>query len=394
MTSRSKVLVFCLSLSCGWSHAVYAANTKGLAASSNYEFDRNNSSNQDIPIEAIQNFVQVYALIKENYVSEKSDDQLFEQTIKGLVAGLDRYSRYLSADEYRQLLQYTEGDLASVDFELIFDKSRQQWLIRGLKDHSDSAKLGLHNDQVVQKIDGITLKDITIEQMRNIVYGAIGTALTIQTLDNVSPITVVRNRKVEANLSVVLLKNKVLVIKVPVFQQETANDIKRILENYESMDVKTVLFDLRNNPGGLLSSAVEAADLFLTSGVIVKTSSRSEGNQTFQALPNQEFNDIKIGILINQRSASAAEVFTAALKDHGRAWVLGEKSYGKGVVQKLFPLPNGAALQMTVSHYITPNGSMIDGIGILPNQMIMPAIDTKDSTYLDAVSDALLERKN
>ncbi len=130
--------------------------------------------------------------------------------------------------------------------------------------------------------------------------------------------------------------------------------------------MKAVLFDLRNNPGGLLSAAVESADLFLNQGVIVSTRSRSEGDQEFQALPSFEFQNLKVGILINSRSASAAEVFTAALKEHKRAWVAGEKSYGKGVVQKLFPLSNGAALQMTVSQYLTPNGKMIEGIGYNP----------------------------
>ena len=154
-----------------------------------------------------------------------------------------------------------------------------------------------------------------------------------------------------------------------------------------------MLIDLRNNPGGLLSSSVESADLFLNQGVIVSTKSRSEGNQQFQALPGNEFQNLKLGILINGRSASAAEVFTAALKEHQRAWVLGEKSYGKGVVQKLFPLANGAALQMTVSHYFTPNESMIDGQGIRPNQEYVWPLDMKEETYINNAADLLLRHK-
>nr|WP_235985031.1 S41 family peptidase [Acinetobacter baretiae] len=373
------------------SHVVYAADTQFSAAHS--DFDKNTASSQEIPIESIQSFVQIYAMIKDNYVDEKADDQLFDQAIKGLVSGLDRYSRYLPAEDYKKLLQYTDGDLASIDFELILDKSKQQWFIRNLKESSDSAKLGLYNGQTIYKIDGVELKDLTVEQVKNLVYGAIGTAINVQTTASSAPIIIIRNRKIEAEVSEILLKNQVLIIKVPVFQQETASEIKNILERYSHKNIKSVVIDLRNNPGGLLSSAVETADLFLTNGIIVKTVSRSEGSQTFQALPNKEFNDLRIGILINQRSASAAEVFTAALKDHHRAWVMGEKSYGKGVVQKLFPLPNGAAVQMTVSHYITPSGNMIDGKGIVPNQIILPMIDEKDQVYLDSVSTALLAQQ-
>ena len=162
------------------------------------------------------------------------------------------------------------------------------------------------------------------------------------------------------------------------------------VEEYSTTKLKAVVLDLRNNPGGLLSAAVESTDLFLNQGLIVTTKSRSEGDQQFQALPSNEFQNIKLGILINHRSASAAEVFTAALKEHKRAWVVGENSYGKGVVQKLFPLPNGAALQMTVSHYYTPKGQMIEGVGIQPNQEYLLQHDTKDENYLEHVAEIIL----
>src|SRR5690606_38546964 len=166
-----------------------------------------------------------------------------------------------------------------------------------------------------------------------------------------------------------------------------------IIEEYNPNKLKAVVLDLRNNPGGLLSAAVESADLFLNDGLIVTTKSRSEGDQQFQALPANKFQKIKLGILINRRSASAAEVFTAALKEHKRAWVIGENSYGKGVVQKLFPLSNGAALQMTVSQYLTPNGKMIEGIGVQPDFNYPLQHDTREESYVDHVADLLLSQK-
>ena len=337
--------------------------------------------------------MQIYGLVKDNYVAERSDEALFQQAIKGLVSGLDRYSRYLSPQEYKQLVQYTEGDLASVDFSLEFDSRLQQWLIRGLKPDSDSSKLGLKNGISVFKVDDQELRKLNHAQVNELLSGAIGSTVSLQLKANATPINVVRTRKVETDIQAQLLNNQVLVLKVRVFQQDTANEIQQLIEEHQSSRLKAVLIDLRNNPGGLLSAAVESADLFLNQGVIVSTQSRSEGDQQFQALPSFEFQNLKVGILINDRSASAAEVFTAALKEHGRAWVMGEKSYGKGVVQKLFPLSNGAALQMTVSHYYTPSGQMIERVGIAPNQVYPMPHELKDESYVEHVAEILINRR-
>ncbi|EKU37660.1 MULTISPECIES: S41 family peptidase [Acinetobacter] len=347
----------------------------------------------EVPIESIQQFVQIYGIVRDNYVDVKSDDALFQQAIKGLVSGLDRYSRYLSAEEYRQLIQYTEGDLASVDFALSPEVHVHKWMIRDLKTGSDSYKLGLRNGQTILKIDNQDLKNLNQDQVLGLLYGSIGSTLQVQAEELNGNINLVRNKKIETDIEPVMLHNQVLVLKIRVFQQDTANEIKRLIEENSSPRLKAVLIDLRNNPGGLLSAAVESADLFLNNGIIVSTKSRSEGNQQFQALPGNEFQNIKLGILINHRSASAAEVFTAAMKEHQRAWVMGEKSYGKGVVQKLFPLPSGAALQMTVSHYYTPNGNMIEGQGIQPNQAYPLPPEMKEDVYLDRVADLFLKRK-
>ena len=378
----------CASVLMCWGHSLYAAPNNAAAWVEDGTSDRT-----EIPIESIQQFVQVYGIVRENYVDKKSDDALFQKAIKGLVGGLDRYSRYLSAEEYHQLIQYTEGDLASVDFNLNYDIHSRAWKIQDLKAESDSSKLGLKNGQSIVKIDNQELKNLNQDQIQGLLYGVIGSTLQIQSENNNSTLILVRNKKVETDIEPVLLHNQVLVLKVRVFQQDTANEIKRLIEEYSSTPLKSVILDLRNNPGGLLSAAVESADLFLNQGLIVSTKSRSEGDQQFQALPSNEFQNIKLGILINHRSASAAEVFTAALKEQKRAWVVGENSYGKGVVQKLFPLPNGAALQMTVSHYYTPDGNMIEGQGIQPNQSYPLLAEMKEDNYLDHVAELVLKNK-
>ena len=383
------------------SHTTFAADrttaakeTTNKTTSFANDFDEEEDQSAEVPIESIEQFVQIYGIVKDNYVDEKPDDALFLQAIKGLLSGLDRYSRYLTPEDYRQLVQYTEGDLATVDFDLALDIHSKQWVIKNLADQSDSQKLGLKNDLSIYKIDGQELKNLNHEQVEDLLHGSIGSTLQLIQTENAPVTSVVRNKKIEAaDIEPMMLHNGVLILKVKVFQQDTANEVKRLIEEYSKQKIKAVLIDLRNNPGGLLSAAVEMADLFLDQGVIVSTKSRSEGDQQFQALPGSEFPNIKLGILINKRSASAAEVFTAAMKEHQRAWIIGEKSYGKGVVQKLFPLPDGAALQMTVSHYFTPKGNMIDSIGIQPNQSYPWPGEMKEDTYLYGASELLLKHK-
>jgi carboxyl-terminal processing protease len=388
MTQHLKFVIplTALFMCCG--HAIGAVNETDTAP----DFDEVEQNYPEVPVESIQQFVQIYGIVKDNYVDNKNDEQLFQQAIQGLVSGLDRYSRYLSPEDYKQLVQYTDGDLASVDFNLSYD-NQHQWTIQGLKLEADAYKQGLRNGVSVFKIDDQELRKLNREQVNALLYGSIGSTLSVQLGQTTKPISLVRTKKIETDIEAQLLHNQVLLLKVRVFQQDTANEIKRLIEENNPSRLKAVLIDLRNNPGGLLSAAVETADLFLNQGIIVTTKSRSEGNQQFQALPSSEFQNLKVGVLINARSASAAEVFTAAMKEHRRAWVIGEKSYGKGVVQKLFPLSNGTALQMTVSHYYTPSGKMIEGIGIQPDQQYPLQHDMKEETYLEHAAEIIANRR-
>lgn len=387
-TRWKSVVIPCL-LMC-LSHSAWSAGSDEPALD---DMEMDGQVYSEIPVASIQEFVQIYGIVKDNYIQDKNDDALFQQAIQGLVSGLDRYSRYLSPEDYKQLREYTEGELASIDFDLQFDPRLKQWVIRGLSDDADSAKQGLRNGVTVYKIDDQVLSSLNQVQVRQLLSGAVGSTLTVQLSPQSPAFRLVRNTKLDTEIKSSLHNNQVLVLQVKVFQQDTANEIKRLIESYSDKRLKAVLFDLRNNPGGLLSAAVESADLFLNQGVIVSTKSRAEGNQQFQALPSFEFQNLKVGVLINNRSASAAEVFTAALKEHNRAWVVGEKSYGKGVVQKLFPLSNGSALQMTVSQYFSPSGQMIEGRGIQPHFNYPFKQEMREESYLDHVTDLLLQQK-
>lgn len=344
----------------------------------------------EVPVEAIQQFIKVYQVVQQNYVNELSDEQLFNAAIKGLV-NQDNYSRYLNMEDYQDLIRYTEGGEATVDFELI--KKHNQWVISQLREDSPSAKLGLKNDLAVYRINDKNINQLDAEQVQNLLLGAMGSTLTIQLGENTQPIKLIRNKAQNTDIrSKLMLQNQVLYIHIPVFKQETANEIKNAIYDVAHLPVQAILLDLRNNPGGLLSSAVETSELFLKQGLIVSTKSRAEGNQNFRALSKMTF-EHKLGIIINNKSASAAEVFTAAMQQNQRAYVMGEKSYGKGVVQKVLPLDNGDAVSLTVAHYYTPNGQQLDGKGIMPN-LLSPRNQLDDDEYLEKMAEALLQHSS
>ena len=343
-----------------------------------------------VPLEEIQYFVKIYQIAKDNFVNSVEDRQLFEQAIRGLIGGLDAYSRYLTPEQYKQLLQYSEGELATADLHLNYQERRGIWQLQGIEPNSALAQLGLANGQTLLKIDEVPVKGLSQDDIGQLLKGVQGSTVSLQVSEQVKPVLATRTKKLNSDIQHQLLPKATVLLKVSVFQQSTANEIKQLIEFYQTEHkIKTVLLDIRHNPGGLLSAAIETADLFLDQGLIVSTKGRTEPEQQFQALPGNEFAELNVGILQNRKSASAAEVLTAALKDHQRAIVLGEQSYGKGAVQKLFALNNGAALQMTVSHYYTPKNQMIEGKGIQPHVLLNAPETMKDEQYLQYVNEVL-----
>lgn len=367
--------------------ALSAVNVHAQTAEPSFDLAEDEYQVTEVPIEAIQQFIKVYQVIQQNYVNELSDEQLFESAMQGM-AKQDAYSRYLKAEDYQDLIQYTEGGQATVDFELV--KQNNQWVITQLRDNGTSSKLGLKNGVAVRKINNHTLADLTQEEVDQLLAGNLGSTLTIQLGLTTRPIKLVRSKAADTEVKAKLIhNNQVLYIQVPVFKQETATEIKNAIQDVAHFHIQAILLDLRNNPGGLLSSAVETSELFLNSGIIVSTRSRAEGNQSFRALAKNVFEQ-KLGIIINEKSASAAEVFTAAMQQNQRAYVMGEKSYGKGVVQKVLPLDNGDAISLTVAHYYTPDNQQLDGKGIEPN-LKYPRHQLADDDYINKLAEQLLQ---
>jgi carboxyl-terminal processing protease len=327
---------------------------------------------EDVPIEQIRNFIEAFQVIKDNYVDTLSNNTLFENAMSGLAEHLDPYSRYLDAEHYQQLLEFTEGQMAEPQLKLHYQVEQQQWSLSKIVRDSDNYRKGLRDGQVVERLNGVNIQALDERTINNMLAGALGSALSLRVkLDEnkVQTLDVLRDQKLNYDIEPYLTDERILVLRIKAFQQDTTTQVQDILKVYQqrTSNIRGVLIDIRDNPGGLLSAAVDLADLFLEQGLIVTTKGRIDPPQKFQAFSSPNPITYPIAILQNRFSASAAEVFAAALKEHQRAIVLGETSYGKGAIQKLFPLQQGA-LKLTVAYYYTPQGHLIEGKGIRPDE--------------------------
>lgn len=356
--------------------------------------DESDAAVAEVPITQIRNFIEVFDMVKQNYVAAVTDDELFENALHGLVEELDPYSRYLDAAHYQQLLEFTEGDIAEPNFSLKFNRTSQLWLLDDIGVNSANYRQGLRNGYVVEKINGVRLQSLDQKKLSQILMGSLGSSIKFELniAGKLQIIEALRDRKISYDVEPYLTNDQILVIKIKAFQQNTTQQVQEILKLYQQQTVlRGLLIDIRDNPGGLLAASVDLADLFLEQGLIVTTRGRIEAPQRFQALPGAISLAYPVAILQNRYSASAAEVFAAAMKEQGRARILGERSYGKGAVQKLFPLKQGA-LQLTVSHYYTPQGHLIEGKGIEPDDVLTMGSDFTDQQILQNALDTFNRR--
>ena len=351
------------------------------------------TSYDDVPIDAIRRFVSIYEKVKANYVEPVDDNELFENALHGLLSQLDPYSDYLDTKTYEALLDFTEGEVAQTGLTVRPSQLPDAvWQIDRVDLGSPAARAGLKEGMLLHKIDSKNTKNLSIHDIEQLLRGAVGTTVELTVAEEAKHSTIVRVVRAtpeDNSVKPIAHSSGVLVLKIAAFQNQTVEQVQQAIDHYQKTNtLRAVLLDLRDNPGGLLSSAVEIADLFLDKGLIVYTQGRGEPEQRYQALPPARYAQLPVGVLVNHYSASAAEVLAGAFQDHKRAVVIGETSYGKGSVQKLWPIADGYAIKLTVARYYTPNGRLIEGKGIQPDIPIKdePATTTTDATLDNSVA--------
>ena len=331
------------------------------------------SAQATLPVEELRTFSDVFGRIKNDYVESVEDKELLENAIRGMLTGLDPHSSYLDVDQFKELQVGTSGQFGGLGIEV----GMEDGFVKVIApiDDTPAQRAGVQAGDLVIRLDDTPVKGMSLSDAVKIMRGEPGTdiELTIvrEGLDKPLQVTITRDI-----IKVKSVKRRTLepgygYLRISQFQSKTADyleDAIRDLKKENDDNLKGLVLDLRNNPGGVLNGAVAVSDAFLTKGLIVYTEGRIDDSRLrFNATPDDLLNGKPIVVLVNQGSASASEIVAGALQDHKRAIILGSKTFGKGSVQTILPLSGGTALKLTTARYFTPSGRSIQAEGITPD---------------------------
>ena len=326
-----------------------------------------------LPLEELQMFAQVFGKIKSDYVEAVDDRKMLLDAINGILAGLDPHSSFLEPEAFREIRIDTEGQFGGVGIEVTLEDNRLI-VIAPIED-TPADRAGIQAGDIIVEIDGKSVANNTLSESVEKMRGEIGskTVLTIVRESEPEPLEIEITRAVIQLTSVRtrdLGEPGFAYMRISSFQGGTADSLRKKIRKHlrESGPIKGLILDLRNNPGGILSGAVEVSDMFLSNGVIVETHGRLEKSESSYSADTDDIIDgAPIVVLVNGGSASASEIVAGALQDHRRAIILGTQTFGKGSVQTISPIGNGSALKITTARYYTPNGRSIQETGITPD---------------------------
>ncbi len=328
------------------------------------------SSENDI-YKKIDLFGEVLEKINKEYVDEINQSESMDSAINGLLQSLDPYSSYMSPEIFNEMQTETSGEFGGLGIEV----SMESGVVKVISpiDDTPASRAGIKAGDYIVKIQDIQVQGKTLSEAVDLMRGPVGSSieLTVRRRGEKKAIKFNITREIIEIQSVKteLLENDIGYIRLTSFNENSSEQIEKKIINLEkSQNIKAYILDLRNNPGGLLSQAIRISDFFLDNGEIVSTKSRKASeNRKWFANKGDLTKGKTLIVLINYGSASASEIVAGALKDHKRAIVLGENSFGKGSVQSIIPLKNKGAIRLTVAKYYLPSGKSISEVGVIPD---------------------------
>jgi len=337
-----------------------------------YFFFLNISYSNEVDIyKKIDLFGEVLEKINEEYVDEINQSESMDSAINGLLQSLDPYSAYMSPEIFNDMQTETSGEFGGLGIEV----SMESGVVKVISpiDDTPAAKAGIKAGDYIVKIENIQVQGKTLSEAVDLMRGPVGSSieLTIRRRGEKKALkfNIIREIIEIQSVKADILENNIGYIRLTSFNENSSEQIQKNIKKLENnKNINAYILDLRNNPGGLLSQAIKISDFFLNNGEIVSTKSRKKSeNRKWFAKKGDITNGKTIIVLINYGSASASEIVAGALKDHKRAIVIGENSYGKGSVQSIIPLKNDGAIRLTVAKYYLPSGKSISEVGVSPD---------------------------
>jgi carboxyl-terminal processing protease len=341
--------------------------------------EKPSSQSAQLTLDDLRAFTDVFNQARKNYVETVDDQTLLNAAIRGMLQELDPHSSYLPAKELEDLNDTAKGRYSGIGIEV--QNREGEIVVNAIINDSPADQAGINPDDVITAINGHEIGDQPAPEAMDELLGKPDSNIE---LTFVSPdgeqktVTMTREYIKVPTLSFQLLDDSIGYFKMTQFHQDSAADLQQALESLssEGTELAALVIDLRNNPGGILRQAVAIADGFLDEGAIVSTRGRNAAMQLeFTATPGQWLKDTPLMLLVDQSTASASEVLAGALQDNGRALIAGERTFGKGSVQSVLPLRNGAGMKLTTARYYTPSGRSIQAEGIDPDVIIDWAVD-------------------
>ena len=334
------------------------------------------SSGTQLTLDDLRTFTDVFNQVRNNYVEETDDHTLLNAAIRGMLSELDPHSSYMEADEFRQLDNNSRGRYSGIGVEVAIRNNRIHVVY--IMDDGAADKAGMVTGDIITAIDQTDLRGQDLRSAIDNLRGETGTEVNITVKHKngeVSDLLLVREFVKVASVFSRPVDRDYGYFQITHFTRKTADELLEQIEymqNNHEGSLKGIVLDLRNNPGGVLNPAVAIADGFLDDGLIVSTRGRAENQLEFNASPGQWLAGIPMVVLVDRSSASASEVLAGALQDHGRALIVGEKTFGKGSVQSVLNLRNESGIRLTTSRYYTPSGRSIQAEGIQPDVDVAP----------------------
>lgn len=336
-------------------------------------FAERENSTATLPVEELRTFSDVFGRIKNDYVESVEDKELLESAIRGMLTGLDPHSSYLDVDEFKELQVGTTGQFGGLGIEV----GMEDGFVKVIApiDDTPAQRAGVKAGDLIIRLDDAPVKGMTLNDAVKVMRGKPGTEIELtivrEGLDKPLQIPITRDIIKVRSVKSRMLEPGYGYLRISQFQSKTYDYLVEALEDLEKENggnLKGLILDLRNNPGGVLNGAVAVSDAFLNKGLIVYTEGRiADSSLRFNATPGDEIDGAPIVVLVNQGSASASEIVAGALQDHKRALIIGSQTFGKGSVQTILPLSSGTALKLTTARYYTPSGRSIQAEGIVPD---------------------------